>query len=176
MPDYSTHDPKEEWLSVPEAPDYEVSSLGRVRSFKKGRTLVMRPHLLNGEYLRITLRVSNKPKNFLVHCLVLGAFVGKCSPGLEGSHRNGQSTDNRLSNLLWETSKENQARKQEHGTVPDRRGELNHQAVLTWEKVSDIRSRFTAGGVTQSDLGREFGITQSMVSLIVHNKKWRVDA
>jgi hypothetical protein len=54
----------------------------------------------------------------------------------------------------------------------DARGERNRQAKLTFKQAEEIRSRYAAGGVTQSQLGREYGVGQWMVSAIVRREHW----
>ena len=53
----------------------------------------------------------------------------------------------------------------------DLRGEHHPRAKLSAHAVSSIRLRASAGE-SQKALGVEFGISQSMVSLIVRRKKW----
>lgn len=56
-------------------------------------------------------------KRFMfVHRLVLETFVGPCPPGMEALHRNGNPSDNSLSNLHWGTKIENAADMLRHGT------------------------------------------------------------
>jgi hypothetical protein len=50
--------------------------------------------------------------------LVLTAFVGSRPSGLEGCHRNGDPTDNRLENLRWDTRTANIFDAVAHGTHP----------------------------------------------------------
>ena len=52
-------------------------------------------------------------------------------------------------------------------------GEENGKTKLTAEVVADIRRRYAAGGVTLKELGREFGIHFSNISLIVRNRTWK---
>lgn len=60
-------------------------------------------------------------------------------------------------NCWWTTSKNNN------------RNRGNNK--LTVEKVADIRARL-AQGVTGAFLAREYGVDNSMIYLIKHNKKW----
>jgi hypothetical protein len=53
------------------------------------------------------------------------------------------------------------------------RGEHHGQAVLTADTVRRIRVRYAAGGVSQSQLAREFGTDQGNISAVVRHKTWR---
>jgi DNA-directed RNA polymerase specialized sigma subunit len=46
------------------------------------------------------------------------------------------------------------------------------RARLDVEDIETIRRRYQAGGVTQKQIGAEYGIGQSHVSQIVHQKIW----
>ena len=52
----------------------------------------------------------------LVHRLVLEAFVGPCPDKKECCHNNGNSLDNRLTNLRWDTRRANCLDSALHGT------------------------------------------------------------
>lgn len=55
-----------------------------------------------------------------------------------------------------------------------RRGERNGRAKITQAIADEIRTRYRAGGISQQSLGDEYGIVQTVVSLIVCDKLWRV--
>ncbi len=63
----------------------------------------------NGGYNCHLLGLSQKGKveMKLVHRLVLETFVGPCPDKQECCHNNGNSLDNRISNLRWDTRKAN---------------------------------------------------------------------
>ncbi len=44
---------------------------------------------------------------------------------------------------------------------------------LDASSVSEIRRRFSAGGITQTALAEEFGVTQSSISLLLHHHTWK---
>src|SRR5690349_12486616 len=114
----------EEWRPIATAPGYEVSDLGRVRGvarvvrYRDGRTFRYREHVLKpaSNPDKGHMHVSLSGRSYNVHKLVLEAFVGPPRPGLVCRHRNGDPTDNRLSNLTWGTGSENNRDAVQHGT------------------------------------------------------------
>lgn len=109
-----------EWRSVPGYEGvYEVSSLGEVRSIERvvkyvdGRTRTYPGIRLtqsdNGfGYQVVTLSKSKLSKKVrFVHHLVMEAFVGKRPPGLDTCHRDNDKTNNKLSNLRYDTRESN---------------------------------------------------------------------
>lgn len=110
----------ETWRPLPDDPMYEVSDLGRLRSWRQWRGTPV-PRLLsqqeNGHghgYLQITLKpISTRPA--YVHQLVLRAFVGPMPPGMVVRHLDGNPANNTLSNLAYGTHAENNADTVRHG-------------------------------------------------------------
>lgn len=94
------------WLPVADWEGlYEVSDLGRVHSVK--RDIIRRPQLAKTGYQTIMLTRPGQRITVLVHRLVLEAFVGPCPEGMLCCHGEGGPTDNRLTNLRWDTPTEN---------------------------------------------------------------------
>lgn len=52
------------------------------------------------------------------------------------------------------------------------RGSSNGKSKLTEEIVREIRRRYIKGQITQAELGKEFGVTGSLVSLVLRGKIW----
>lgn len=110
---------------------YEVSDLGRVRSLARevecrsrngsrfvrnipGKIKATKRHPFG--YHELQLYRDGKRTDALVHALVLTAFVGPCPPGQECCHRDGDPSNNALSNLRWDTRNENHRDAVRHGT------------------------------------------------------------
>ena len=94
---------------------YEVSDQGRIWSVPRldptgrrqgGRFLKPKSSGSTG-YLKVTLMRNGVSDQRLIHRLVLEAFVGACPDDSETRHLNATRTDNRLVNLAWGTSSEN---------------------------------------------------------------------
>lgn len=170
----------EEWRSVPGLDDYEISSLGRMRSNKRtgrktnaiGGLIAPRRKYIDGILNRLEVRPyqSGKKLCFGVHQLVLSAFIGPCPAGMEGCHNDGDPSNNCLSNLRWDRHISNVADTRNHGRLAH--GESNGRAVLTFNDVRSLRVEHKNGsGVTA--LGRKYGINRSQVYRIVKHENWR---
>ena len=85
---------------------YEVSNQGRVRNAHTDQ--VLRPRIQDKGYLRVALYYKGLVKECYIHNLVATAFVEGWREGLQVNHKNGVKTDNRVENLEWVTSSENQ--------------------------------------------------------------------
>lgn len=159
---------------------YEVSDLGNVRSLDRivkcntGQRLLrgvtLRQKLHRDGYMCVFLSRNKKQICPMVHKLVLEAFVGKRPIGMQGCHKNGIKTDNRLSNLRWDTPKENHNDKRRHGTMA--RGSKVNTNKLTPEQVMAIREKRNDGKTLQ-ELAEEYGISNNAVSHIVLGKNWQ---
>ncbi len=51
-------------------------------------------------------------------------------------------------------------------------GENSGRAKLNWQQVREIRERFSNGGVSQRELGRQYGVDGRVINKIIHNKIW----
>jgi hypothetical protein len=98
----------EEWKQVKDVdPFYEVSSLGRVRSFRYDDPRILTPKFDKRGYLKIHLRNNGGIKSILLHRLVAFHFLPNPKELEVVNHKNGIKYDNRLENLEWMTNAEN---------------------------------------------------------------------
>lgn len=118
-----------------------------------------------GRYMQVGIDGSK----LLVHRLVATAFHGPCPEDMEVAHINGDSHDNRPSNLVYATHRENEAMKKWHGTSTS--GEKNGMARLTCGQVEDIRSRPVERG-NGGRIAKEFGVSEATISFIRSGKRW----
>jgi len=99
---------KEEWKTIKDFPDYEVSDWGRVRSLKFGKEKILKPGKDNGGYLRINLCKNGKQYTKKVHRLVLETFNPiENMDKLQANHIDGNKENNYIGNLEWMTCSEN---------------------------------------------------------------------
>ena len=99
---------KEIWKDIPNYFGlYQVSNLGRVKSFYGLKEKILKPTITHRGYYLIGLCKNSIVKWYLVHRLVYEAFNGQIPEGLQVNHINEIKSDNRLSNLNLMTCKEN---------------------------------------------------------------------
>lgn len=92
------------WLVIPDFPNYEVSSHGRVRNRITGR--ILKPTLAKG-YPRVVLCNNLVYKPFTVHRLVADVFFDGDHSSLQVNHIDGNKLNNFIGNLEWVTVSEN---------------------------------------------------------------------
>lgn len=71
------------------------------------------------------------------------------------------------------THADNMADKLAKGRQRNVRGVRQHDAKLNDEWVRVIRERYAAGGITQSELGEAFGVSQTAIGMVLRRKTWR---
>ena len=94
----------EEWKSIIEFPNYEVSSLGNVKNIKTGKVL---KNCVKSGYYHISLTNENYRKSLLVHRLVALAFIENPENKLEVNHKDKNKLNICVSNLEFMTRQEN---------------------------------------------------------------------
>lgn len=129
----------------------------------------LKPGLNSRGYLTVSLYDGSKPKkakSFLVHRLVMEAFVGKSE--LQVNHKNGNKQDNVLENLEYCTSLENN-----HHAInvlkKDQQGVNNSRARL---KIEDVREIKTAKKSVR-ELAEKFGFCEKHIADIRRGKYWK---
>lgn len=163
------------WLPVAGFPSYDVSSMGRVRSwFTNVPTILKFDSSTRDGRLRVTLyrRLGGKrqSKRFLVHRLVALLFIDNPLGFPVVNHLTGIPRNNWVLNLEWTTRAANEQHAKEHGLKAH--GERMYNAILTEQKVREIRA-LGEQGISGRKIGRIFNIDQSSVWAICHRKAWR---
>lgn len=174
---------EEEWRAIPGLdPDYEVSSLGNVRSWKRSgargakrlirasEPTVRTPIVSKDGYHVASIMHRGASRAMRVHRLVLLAFEGPPPEGKnDGCHNDGDRLNNRLENLRWDSPKANTADKVAHGT--QRRGEEMPYSVLTEKQVLEIHNALL-GGRIRAELAREYGVSYGAINAIHLGANW----
>jgi hypothetical protein len=172
----------EVYRAIPGHPHYEVSDHGNVRSVtheqtlrgrggsiytrtKRGRALKQSNHSVG--YLQVNLSPAGTR---LAHALVMLAFVGPPpadQPWI--NHKDGDKTNNHLSNLEYGTAKWNR----EHAVHTGLHDGPPGSGKLEADDVLEINNLLKQGRLSQQAIGDLFGVNQRMVSSIKQGRSWQ---
>lgn len=175
----------ESWKPLSEySNEYEVSNLGRVKSTNRyvpgsrgsvqfKPSVILTPKLTKNGYLRVHIRHKGKNTYPLIHRLVANAFLERTEDKTVINHKDGNKQNNCVDNLEWCTCSENAQHALLYHLTPS--GENSPCAKLSYDDVLKIRSEYIKGthefGIVA--LGKKYGVSKSMISLIVRNEKWK---
>ena len=135
---------------------YQVSNLGRVRSFRiKSEGVVLVPRMDRCGYYRV--RFCGKYRS--LHRLVALAFVDGYREGLQVNHKNEKKDDNRACNLEWVTCRQNNLYGDRVARATKRTGERCSMAVKQFDlngtyirSYPSMTAAATAVGTTSSNI------------------------
>ncbi|MBB5804669.1 transposase-like protein [Saccharothrix ecbatanensis] len=147
--------------------DYDILSDGRIYSWKRRKFLSDRA---STTYQEVCLMIEGKREQWKVHRLVTAAFYGPLPEGMQTRHLNGNSRDNRLSNLAYGTPAENIADKERHGTML--RGTDTPMALFNKEQVLEIKEALS-NGVHYTEVAKQYGVSESVVYCIARGKTYK---
>lgn len=170
---------KERWKQIPGCPDYEVSNLGQVRSWKRTAYEGPRPRIITPKNLNLYghkyVECYNGGKGqrvkFNLGRLVLSVWEGPPpSDKHVCMHQNDNPSDNKISNLKWGTLAENNRDCAMRGRTA--RGEKNVKAVLTERDVVIIRRLYETAKLSQREIADCYQVTQSTIRQVLSGGNW----
>lgn len=153
----------ESFKDIPGYPGYSISSFGRVRSSRRNVDF-LKPETVNNGYLRVLLTNKEERKHFLIHGLVLEAFIGPRPEDYVGNHKNGIKIDNRAENLEWVTAAENVRLALAMG--------LGRNSNLTRDDIGTIREEGRSAVNKIRLLAQTYGMTPKAILRILLRKTW----
>jgi hypothetical protein len=148
---------------------YLATDQGEIISLRNGH--VLRAGMCNAGYLGITLCGNDMSRQASVHTFIAETFLGHApTPKHEANHINGDKLDNRPVNLEWVSRPENIQHAYRTGLIP--RGDKSHLCTkLDESKVRQILA--LKGSASQSEIARQFNISQTYVGKIHRRIKWQ---
>lgn len=171
----------EQWKPIPEFDEYEVSSLGRVRSIDRYKNGRHGKYLVKGKELKQTLDKKGYPQvRFrkgatharLVHRIVAKAFIEIIDGCNQVNHKNGLKIDNRVSNLEWVNNSQNQLHAYKNGLQPSRAGERNVKATLTNDQVTNLKKLYNSGK-TIVEISKIENVSIEILRNIIYGRTWK---
>jgi len=180
---------KEEWKNIAGFKGrYQVSDLGRVRSFaiirqRRNYNSIDRPRILSPSpcgagYPTVILCDGRSNRTAcMLHRLVAATFLGPIPEGRWIHHKDGDKTNNQLGNLEIVTPSANARAAVNNGSLvpPHLLGSKHGRAKLTEEDVVVIRASYIRGSATHgyAALGRRYSVGKTTVRQVIKRETWR---
>ena len=159
------------WKDIEGAEEYQVSNHGNVRKKNHDKRSPQYRYLRanknnNGGYLRISLTCNGKSRMVLVHRLVAMAFIENPDGKPVVNHKDGNKTNNHVSNLEWCTVQENTMHAFKNG--------LCDQMISKYSKAINqfsLDGHFIKKWKSLHEIQREKGFKASMICRVMRHKK-----
>ena len=166
--------PNEIWRDIKDYEGlYQVSNMGRVKSFHNGKELVMKITFDRCGYAHVVLVKNGVRKTHRVHILVAKAFIENTENKPEVNHKDGNKWNCRVDNLEWVTKSENQQHAVKTGL--QKSGVDSPKAKFTEDQVREIRRICILDdkefGINA--LARKYDVRKSVIGNIVHGKTYK---
>lgn len=163
---------EEIWKNINDFPGYQVSNMGRVRSWLNyGGRIVDNYHVLapivnkRTGYWKVNLNRDGNSYSCYIHTLVADAFCGGRQPGLEVNHNDGNKANNCYSNLSWTTRSENI----KHAFATGLKTAIKSRSNSVSVKIVETGEIFD----TITDCAKAVGNRRDKISQCVDDTHWR---
>lgn len=153
--------------------DYSITEDGRIWSHHIEKFLKLQTSPFG--YLKIILYKNGKQKNYLVHRLVALTFIPNPDNKSEVNHIDGNKKNNKIENLEWVTSSENQIHSFTNNLQKVSKGEAHWNSKLTKEDVLYIRNnyKFRDKEFSFVAIAKRLKISPTTVQEAYYGKQWR---
>lgn len=146
MNEYRVDELEEIWKDIEDFHGYQVSNIGRVRSWLNNRHGIgVSSHILvqcvdkETGYLKVNLQRDKRGHTKAVHVLVAEAFCGGKHPGHDVNHEDGNKLNNIYTNLTWVTRGDNIRHAFKHGLkMPSKPNQKAIRIIETGEIFNSI--------------------------------------
>lgn len=132
---------------------------------------IIKPYIGNNGYYTVSFSVNGKTKSILAHRALAIAFIPNPQGKHQVNHIDGNKLNNSLSNLEWATGAENIQHAYNVGLRA--RGEGVKGSKLTQKKVLIIKKLLISKKYSMKRIGKAFGVSGTIISLIKSKKKWK---
>lgn len=149
----------------------KVYKSGKVQNLLTGNFIGVKPLAKAGGYHRVSWSMDGPKQSIYLHRLVWIAFRGLIAVGIQVNHKDGNRSNNRLSNLNLKTNAGNTKDGYKRNGNPLRSGVNHTLAKLTENQVRFIRRN--GNKVTNDNLARKFNVSKKAINNVIHGRSYK---
>lgn len=148
---------------------YLASDCGRVLSFYRKK--ILKIDTTKRGYKRVSLTINGSSRYYFVHRIVAKLFIDNPDNKPCVNHKDGDKSNNHVSNLEWCTYAENVAHAVKNRLY--RNGPNCNCSKLTHEQVKSIKEEYIPRVMTLKMLAKKYGVTDSEIYFILKGMSWK---
>jgi len=173
------------WEVIKDFPDYQVSNLGRVKSLKFEKEMILKQSKNSNFYFCVGLSVNRKQKTKQVHNLIYETFNNyKLKPSECIHHRDENKENNYYENLkLMSKLNHNSFHKKGKSHTKEtkikisenhlyQKGEKNNNSILITQDVIQIKLLLKNRKLLHREISDIFNVSRRTITDIKNNRRW----
>ena len=149
---------------------YEIAENGMVRNSK--RMKILNPTKTQDGFLQVNLYVNGKYYTKKIHQLVANAFLPNQKRREKVSHKNGDRSNNDVSNLEWSGPFKGQYRSFPN-RAPDKFGEYSPASYYNSSQIARVCELLSEGKLSYSEIASATRVQYQTVLDVKNRKSWR---
>lgn len=165
----------EEWKEFPLNKLYLVSNQGRIKRkiYTTSNSRIWKEKILintktSDDYLQVGIKINDIQKTKRVHQIVAITWINNPMEHKEINHINGNKLDNRVENLEWCNSSQNQKHAIQNHLQPN---QVNtYKGKLSKQQRDEIINLFNNENLSKRDIAKQFNVSHTTICSLLSNK------
>lgn len=149
--------------------------MGKLRNIKTGTIYKQHTNKCGYKTVCVSCGGRKSKKLFRIHVCVAEAFIPNPKNLPYVNHIDGDKANNNVDNLEWVNQSENILHAIRMGLIIIKKGEANHSAKLSQDKVDYIRKVYKPYDKKygRNALARKFGVSHTTITSVINYVYWK---
>lgn len=154
-----------------EETQYTIDTIGRV--FSKISNKYLKPFISPSGYQLVDIHHNGRGHTLQLHRIVAGMFIPNPDNLPTVNHKDGDKSNNRVSNLEWMSITDNVRHAWDIGLAKPRYGIDNPSNVYTPEQIHEVCQYLMENALTDDEISRRCCVNKTLLRDIKYRGKWK---